>query len=177
MNSGQQHTDRPTSETDLIVRIPAYVYPYFAGVYGGVAGGLGMALVGLAYGLLSSHGPWYPVNLIAATIIRSWQGVATSQLEQFSLLGLAVGLAIHLLMSTGLGLAFAILLPTLPGRPLVWAFVVGVILWAGAVYAGLPLLNPVMARLVDLPSFAVGNIVYSLILGLWITHTPKKQVS
>ncbi len=158
---------------DATVRIPTRVYPYSAGIVGGLAGGVGMIGVGLVYGLLSGRGVWYPVNLIAATLIRSWQTASPEQLAQFNLGGLEFGLGIHLLMSMGLGLAFAILLPTLPGRPLLWAFVVGPILWAGAVFAGLPVLNPVMARLVDLPSFAVANIVYSLILGTWVARTPK----
>ncbi len=164
--------DGSTLADHTLEHVPARVYPYTAGVYGGLAGGLGMIIVGLVYGLLSGHGIWYPLNLIAATVIRSWQHASLAQLEQFSFAGLVVGMAIHILMSIGLGLAFAILLPTLPGPPLVWAFVVGPILWAGAVYAGLPLLNPVMSRLVNLLSFAVAN---SLILGVWVTRTPKRH--
>jgi hypothetical protein len=51
-----------------------------------------------------------------------------------------------------MGLHFAILLPTLPGRPLCRTFFVGSILWFGAVYASLPLFNPIMARQIDLAS-------------------------
>jgi len=167
-------TQLPTDpESERISQVPALVYPYLAGVKGGLAGGVGMIVVGLTYGMLTSHGIWYPVNLIAATVIRSWQNASPAQLEHLSWPGLVAGLAIHLAMSTGLGLLFAILLPTLPGKPIVWAFAIGPLLWAGAVYAGLPLLNPAMARLVDLPSFAAANIVYSLILGLVIAHTPR----
>jgi hypothetical protein len=155
------------------VRIPALVYPYSAGVYGGLLGGLAMIPVALLYGVLSGRGIWYPVNLIAATLIRSWQQASPDQVAQFSVEGLAVGLAIHILMSVGLGLLFAILLPTLPGQPLIWAFLVGPILWSAAVFAGLPLLNPMMARYIDLPSFATANILYSLILGTWVARTPK----
>ena len=154
-------------------RVPALVYPYRAGVIGGLLGGLAMIPVALAYGLLSGHGVWYPVNLISATLIRSWQAATGSQLAQFSLAGLLLGLLIHLLMSVALGLAFAILLPTFPGTPILWAFVVGPILWAGATFAGLPLLNPVMAHYIDWPSFAIANILYALVLGIWVAHTPK----
>ncbi len=155
------------------VRVPAMVYPYRAGVYGGLLGGLAMVPVALIYGLLSGRGIWYPINLVAATVIRSWQQASPTQVAQFSLEGLVVGLAIHILMSAGLGLLFAVLLPTLPGQPLYWAFLVGPILWSGAVYAGLPLLNPMMARYIDLPSFAAANIFYSLVLGIWVARTPK----
>jgi hypothetical protein len=153
--------------------VPEMVHPYSAGAYGGLAGGLGMVPFAILYGLMSGNGIWYPVNLIAATIIRNWQSASPAQLAQFSVAGLVTGLAIHIAMSTLLGLSFASLLPTLPGTPLVWAFVVGPLLWAGAVFAGLPLFNPVMARLIDLPSFALANISYSLILGTWVARTSK----
>ena len=155
------------------LRVPAEVYPYSAGVYGGLLGGLGMIPFAIGYGLLSGHGIWYPVNLIAATIIRTWQQASPAELAQFSLPGLVFGLLIHFAMSTGLGLTFAVLLPGLSGTPLFWAFIVGPILWVGAVFAGLPLFNPVMARLVDWPSFALANITYSLILGMWVARTYK----
>ncbi len=164
---------RNQSWTSAPARVPAMVYPYAAGIYGGLLGGLAMVPVALAYGVLSGRGIWYPINLVAATLIRSWQQASPDQVAQFSVPGILIGLAIHIVVSVGLGLLFAILLPTLPGPPLAWAFLVGPILWAGAVYAGLPLLNPVMARYIDLPSFAVANIVYSLVLGLWVARTPK----
>ncbi len=155
------------------IRVPEMVYPYSAGVYGGLAGGLAMLPFAIAYGLMSGNGIWYPVNLIAATILHDWQSATPAQLAQFSLAGLIVGLALHILTSTVLGLSFAVVLPTLPGSPVFWAIIVGPLLWAGAMFAGLPLLNPVMARLVDWFSFALANVCYSLILGILVARTPK----
>ncbi len=162
-----------TSEGYASRRVPAMVYPYVAGIYGGLLGGLTMVPVALAYGLVSGHGVWYPVNLIAATLVRPWQQAGPVQLAEFSFPGLFLGLAIHIAVAAGLGLVFAVLSPTLPGHPLPWTFLVGPILWFGAVYAALPLLNPVMARYIDLTSFAIANVLYSVILGLWMAHTPK----
>jgi hypothetical protein len=132
-----------------------------------------MIPVALVYGAMSGSGPWYPVNMIAATVIRAWQDASIAQLEQFNFGGLVFGLLIHLTVSAVLGLAFAIMLPTLPRSPIFWAFIVGPVLWATALYVALPLINPVMARYVDLLSFAVANIVFSLVLGLWVQRTPK----
>ncbi len=172
--SSHSWSSRPKPSTEgATIRVPATVYPYSAGVYGGLLGGLAMIPVAVLYGLMSGHGIWYPLNLIAATLIRSWQQSSPQTLTDFNPAGLAVGLAIHVLMSLSLGLLFAVLLPTLPGRPLFWAFLVGPILWFGAVYAGLPLLNPIMARQIDLPSFAIANILYSLCLGYWVDRTPR----
>lgn len=160
--------DRP-----LLRRVPAEVYPYSAGIVGGLLGGLGMIPVAIAYGLVTGKGVWYPVNLIAATVFRAWQQAGPEQLSEFNIMGLFLGFTLHMVVALTLGFIFAVVLPTLPGKPVYWAFIVGPILWVGAVAAGLPLLNPVMARLVDWPSFALANIVYSLILGLWVAHTPK----
>jgi hypothetical protein len=158
------------------VRVPAAIYPYSAGVKGGLLGGLAMVPVAFAYGLLSGHGIWYPVNLVAATFVPSWQRATAAQMEQFHPEGLVIGLLTHIVMSILLGLIFAIIMPGLPKTPVFWAFVVGPILWGGAIYAGLPLLNPIMAHYIDLPSFAIANIVYSLVLGLWVARTPKVAV-
>lgn len=159
-----------------VQRIPTHVYPYAAGLSGGLLGGLAMVGVALAYGLLSGRGVWFPVNLIAATLLRGMQTTPLEGLMTFSLAGLVVGLFIHLAMCMGLGLVFATLLPTLPGSPVLWAFIIGPILWAGAIFAGLPLVDPVMAQHVDWLSFAVANIAYSLVLGLWVRRSPKIRV-
>jgi hypothetical protein len=156
-----------------LVRIPAEIYPYSAGIKGGLLGGLAMIPMALAYGVISGRGIWYPVNLIAATFLPAWQHASPALLAQFHLDGLLIGLATHLVMSVVLGFIFAVMMPALPRTPLFWAFVIGPLLWGGAVYAGLPLFNPVMAHYIDLPSFALANIVYSLVLGLWMARTPK----
>src|SRR5260370_34463789 len=46
-------------------QLPLKVHPISAGVKGGIAGGLIMPIPALAYGLLSGHGLWFPVNLLA----------------------------------------------------------------------------------------------------------------
>lgn len=159
-----------------VKRVPTHAYPYAAGLSGGLLGGLGMVVIAIAYGLISGRGVWFPVNLIAATLLRGWQAASLDVLMRFSLAGVVVGLLIHLGMSMGLGLVFAALLPTLPGSPVLWAFIIGPILWAGAIFAGLPLVDPVMAQHVDWLSFAIANIAYSLVLGLWVRRSPKIQV-
>lgn len=168
LRMGPLHPDE-----DPALGVPAMVYPYSAGIYGGLLGGLAMTPFAVAYGLLSGNGIWYPVNLIAATLIRDWQQYTPYQISDFNLAGVLIGLAIHFAVATGLGLAFVTLLPTLPGPPLFWAFIVGPILWFGATFGILPLLNPVMARLVDWSSFGLANITYSLVMGIWVARTPK----
>jgi hypothetical protein len=169
---------RPT-ETDSIYQppqelsVPAMVYPYKAGVIGGAMGGFVMIVIAALYGLISGHGLWLPVNLIGATLMRDLQAASLDQLSAFNATGLFVGLVLHMAMSIGLGLIFAMLLPTLPGSPVLWALLIGPLLWALASVLILPFLNPVMALYVDHTSFFGAHLVYSLVLGWWIGRTPK----
>ena len=164
--------DRATVSVDEL-SVPAWVYPYRAGITGGALGGVAMIVVALIYGIASGQGVWLPVNLIGATIVRNLQIASPEQLASFNLVALIVGLTLHMGLSIGLGLIFALLLPTFPGSPLLWAIIIGPLLWALASVLILPLLNPVMAQYVDHLSFFVAHVVYSIVLGLWIARTPK----
>lgn len=157
--------------------IPRHVYPYTAGIVGGLLGGAAMVFPALLYGLLSGHGPWYAANLVAATVLPPLQGQGPGSFESFNLLYLGVGLTIHIIVATMLGLTFAILLPTLPGRPQLWALIVGPLLWLAATSIVLPTINPVMSRLLDWPSFAIANLVYGVVMGLWVARTPRVRAN
>lgn len=154
---------------------PEWVYPYSAGIIGGLLGGAAVALVGLAYGLISGH-TWLPVNAVAATVLRDLQAQTPAQLSAFNLTALVVGVGLHAAISIGLGMVFALILPTLPGRPLYWGPVIGPLLLVGATVAVLPLLNPVMAANVEWISFGIGNVLYGLVLGWWIDRAPLMYV-
>src|SRR5258708_22923489 len=47
-------------------RLPLEIYRIWAGVKGGLAGSVAMALLAMIYGIASKHGIWYPINLLAA---------------------------------------------------------------------------------------------------------------
>jgi len=156
---------------------PEWVYPYPAGLLGGLFGGVAVALVGAGYGLISGIGLWRPINLVAATVLRDMQTQSLETLSQFNLLALILGLMIHAALAIGLGEVFSFILPALPGRPLYWGPVIGPLLWVGANVAALPIINPVMAANVHWPSFALANILYGLVLGWWIDRTPMIHVN
>src|SRR5215475_4232688 len=46
------------------VRVPAEIHPYSSGIKGGIAGGIAMALVACAYGMIAYRSIWYPINLL-----------------------------------------------------------------------------------------------------------------
>jgi hypothetical protein len=148
---------------------------YGRGIVGGMLGGLWMALVATIYGLLSGKGIWFPVNLIGAAAMREMQYASPESLMQFNPRLASVGLIIHFLYAICVGFVFAGFLLVLPGRPLLWAVVLGPLLWALA-FLGLPLLNPIMERNVDPLSFAVAHSFYGLIMGLWVVREHPQLV-
>ena len=172
MSQPKPGSERATASAEEL-SVPAWVYPYRAGIVGGFLGGLAMVAVAVIYGLTSGQGLWLPVNLIGATIVRDLQIATPEQLAAFNPTALLVGLTLHMALSIGLGLIFALILPTFPGSPLLWAIIIGPLLWSLASVLILPLVNPVMAEHVDHLSFFIAHVVYSIVLGLWIARTPR----
>jgi uncharacterized membrane protein YagU involved in acid resistance len=155
---------------------PTEIYPYQAGIGGGIIGGAAMAAVGIITGILIGRGPWYPINLLAATAVRSFQSLSPEQLSEFSLSGLFVGGILHLTISIAIGLLFSILLPMFPGHPVGWSLIAGGVLWVFADVVLLLPLNPVMSRQVDVPSFIIAHLIYTIILGLWVSRYEKTPI-
>lgn len=145
-------------------RLPVEVHPISAGVWGGVAGGLVMPIPALAYGLLSGHGIWYPVNLLSGMVLPGIGRMTGVELEQFNPSLLLVGIFIHVVLSTVLGLIYGVLLPTLPPipRPLAWGGLLMPLLWTGVTFSLMGSVNPVLARGVDWPWFFASQFLFGL---------------
>jgi hypothetical protein len=153
--------------------VPKEVYPYSAGLTGGFLGGVAMAVVAMLSGILMGKGPWYPLNLVGATIVRPMLNAPEETLAQFDLSLLALGFILHIQLSLGIGLLFTLLLPTLPGPPLAWSIVLGPLLWFWAQFVFLPVINPRIAQEASWLSFLIAHLVYALVLGWWVQRTPK----
>jgi hypothetical protein len=153
--------------------VPAMAHSVRTGAIGGALGGVTMALVAIGYGLISGVGMWLPVNVIAATFLRDLQSASIDQLAQFNLAALIIGLLMHAVLSIGLGVLFVLILPTLPGTPLIWALTVGPLLWIIATVLTLPMLDPIMARVVNVPSFVIAHVAYGLVMGIYVARAKK----
>ena len=153
------------------------VYSLKTGAIGGLIGGLCMAVVAMLTGVLMGQGIWYPLNLVGATLVRSLQSAPAAELMQFDLIVLVAGFIVHFISSIGLGVAIVAILPTLPGRPLVWSAVVGLALWAIAQFAVLPIINPLMAEGLNVPSFIIAHLAYSIAVGLYFEQQEPVNVN
>ena len=152
------------------VRLPVEIHPYRSGVRGGIAGGVAMAIVAIAYGLLAEGSVWYPINLLAGSLLPSLDGADPTALRAFD--GLALGLAvlIHGATSIFVGLVFAMTLPMLPRWPLVWGGLVAPLLWSAVLWLGFGIINPALAAHVDWPWFVVSQIAFGLTTGYVVSR-------
>jgi hypothetical protein len=150
------------------MRLPAQVHPISAGLKGGIVGGLLMPVPALAYGLLSGHGPWYPVNLLAGMGLPGVENMTIAELEQFRPGLLVVATVTHMITSVIFGLIYGVLLPTLPHipKPLAWGGLLMPILWTAVSYGLLIVVNPVLDRGVDWPWFIFSQFLFGAVAAL-----------
>jgi hypothetical protein len=147
------------------LRLPQDVHPVSAGLKGGLVGGAAMPLPALLWGLLiSGHGLWYPVNLLAGMVLPAVGQMTVDQLEDFHASLLLVALVIHVVMSVVIGLVYGVLLPTLPEvpRPIAWGGLFMPILWTGVSYVAMQVINPALPGRVHWPWFIVSQLVFGI---------------
>jgi hypothetical protein len=147
------------------VRIPVEVQPISAGMRGGVVGGAAMAIVALTYGVVVQRSLWYPVNLLAAVAMPGMAQADTAQLRAFDLTALIIGIVAHGVISILAGLLYAVILPMLARRHMLWGGLVAPLLWTGGLWTVLGIVNPVLNARVDWAWFIVSQIVYGLAAG------------
>ena len=152
------------------VRLPVEIQPYSAGITGGIVGGIAMALVALAYGLIVQGSLWYPINLLSAVALPGMAQATIAELRAFDLFALAIGVIVHGLVSVLVGLLYAVILPMLPGRHLLWGGVITPLLWTGLVWALLGVVNPTLGAHVDWPWFIVSQIAFGLAAGFVVAR-------
>ena len=156
------------------LRLPTEIHPISAGVRGGIVGGIVMPVPALAYGLLSGHGIWYPVNLLAGMVLPGIGQMTGSELEQFRLSLLLLGIFIHVVLSVVLGLIYGVLLPTLPAipRPIAWGGLLMPLLWTGVSFAMMGSVNPVLAKGVDWPWFITSQFLFGISAAIVVIRSP-----
>jgi len=150
------------------VRLPEEIHPISAGIKGGIIGGLVMPVPALLYGLVSGHGLWYPVNLLAGMVLP-WVGdMSVAELKEFHLGLLLLGVVIHVVLSLIMGLIYGVLLPTLGPipSPLTWNGLLAPLLWTAVSFTLMGMVNPVLGHGVAWPWFILSPFVYGVVLGV-----------
>jgi len=157
--------------------LPLKIYPISAGVKGGLAGGVAMALLAMLYGVISHHSIWYPINLIAGSLYAAPSIPTMDELVQFHLGWLLFATAMHLTMCLLIGLLYGAMLPMLPTRPIILGGVIAPLLWTGLVYEILGFVNPLLDEKIEWIWFTASQVAFGVVAGLVVVRHNKVWTS
>lgn len=146
--------------------LPVRTYPVSAGVKGGLAGSVAMAVLACAYGVLKAGSIWYPINLLAAVVYAESLKLGPAQLYSFHADSFAIACVLHVLVSALVGLLYGAMLPMFARRPIVLGGLIGPVLWSGLLYTELGLLNPLLASHIDWPWFIASQVAFGIVAGV-----------
>jgi len=150
--------------------LPVHTYPISAGVKGGLAGSVAMAVLACAYGVLKGGSIWYPVNLLAAVVYAESLKLGPTQLYSFHADSFAIALVLHIIVSALVGLLYGAMLPMFAHRPIVLGGLIGPVLWSGLLYTFLGLLNPLLASHIDWPWFIASQVAFGIVAGFVVVR-------
>ena len=152
-------------------RLPIEIHPISAGVKGGLAGAVAMAVLAVLYGVVKQGSVWYPINLLGAGASTRIAALPLEGLRQFHADALFLATVLHVLTSVMVGLLYGVMLPMFPRRPIVLGGVVAPMLWTGLLHATLDVVNPTLEARVDWPWFVVTQIGFGVVAGVIVTRT------
>jgi hypothetical protein len=153
--------------------LPVETYPISAGVKGGWAGSVAMAVLACTYGLLKTGSIWYPINLLAATVYAQSSKLDPAQLNSFHFESFAMAVVLHGVGSTLVGLLYGAMLPMFPRRPILLGGLIAPVLWSGLLYSILDLLNPLLASRIDWFWFMASQVAFGVVAGLVVVRQER----
>lgn len=154
-------------------RIPIEIYPVKAGIKGGLAGSLAMAVLAILYGLLTYGSVWYPINLLASVVFAQSLRLPIEYLTSFHLVLLLVATLLHLTTSLLVGVLYGAMLPMFPRRPILMGGVVAPIIWSALLYTSLGVINPLLNQRVDWRWFVASQIGFGIVAGLVVSQQAR----
>jgi len=149
-------------------RLPLEIYPISAGVKGGLAGSVAMAILAVLYGILSGHGVWYPINLLSAGFFPA--RATTEQIAAFHWDAFIIASILHLICSSLVGLLYGVALPMFPRRPVLFGGLIAPILWSGLIHIMLEALDPALKQRIDWVWFVVSQIGFGIVAGIVVSR-------
>jgi hypothetical protein len=152
-------------------RLPLEIYPISAGVRGGLAGSVAMALLAVVYGIVCGRGIWYPINLLSAGLFPARATIA--QIAAFHWDALIISTVLHLVCSVLVGLLYGVVLPMFPRRPILLGGVIAPVLWTVLIHSILEALDPVLNQLIDWPWFVLSQVGFGIVAGIVVSRRER----
>ncbi len=153
------------------VRVPERIHPYSAGMWGGLAGAVAMAVLACLYGLIFEHSIWYPINLLAGVVIPGLGNASLAQLKAFNGLAFVAASMGHIILSVLVGIVYAVMLPMFPKYAPFWAGILMPLFWSGLVWTTLGVINPALNERISWPAFVICQLGYGLVGGFVIARS------
>jgi hypothetical protein len=160
----------PVAAEQVRAWLPVHTYSVAAGVKGGWVGGVAMAVLACAYGVLKAGSIWVPINLLASVVYAQSLKLVPDQLSRFHADSFAIAVLLHVLGSTLVGLLYGAMLPMLPRRPILLGGLIAPVLWSGTLYSILGLLNPVLQSRIDWLWFIASQVAFGVTAGLVVVR-------
>jgi hypothetical protein len=167
----------PIATQQVRAWLPLETYPVSAGIKGGWAGSVAMAVLACTYGLLKTGSIWYPINLLAATIHAQAVRLGPEQLNSFHADSFAVAVLLHAVGSTLVGVLYGAMLPMFPRRPILLGGLIAPVLWSGLLYTFLGLLNPLLEKRIDWWWFVASQMGFGIVAGLVVIRQSRMPTS
>ena len=152
-------------------RLPLEIYPVSAGIKGGLAGSVAMAVLAMIYGIASKHGIWYPINLLAAGFFPARN--TTAQIAAFHLDSFVIAVAVHLVTSLIVGLLYGAMLPVFPRRPILLGGLVAPLLWSGLLHSILGIVDPLLNQRIDWFWFVLSQVGFGIVAGIVVSRQER----
>jgi hypothetical protein len=156
--------------------LPLETYPVSAGIKGGLAGSVAMAVLACLYGILKQGSIWYPINLLGATIYSQSTRLDSASLNAFHLGSFLFAALLHLVTSLLVGLLYGAMLPMFPRRPIILGGVIGPVLWTGLLHSVLGLINPLLDERIDWRWFIASQFAFGIVAGLVVVRQERVRV-
>jgi hypothetical protein len=153
--------------------LPVEIYPISAGIKGGLAGSVAMAVLATLYGVLSQTSIWYPINLLAAGFFPAATSDTTAEIAAFHLRAFLIAVPIHLITSLLVGLLYGAMLPMLPRRPILLGGFIAPLLWSGLIHSILGIVNPVLNQRIDWLWFVASQVGFGIVAGLVVSRQER----
>ena len=153
--------------------LPLQTHPISAGLKGGLAGGVAMAVLACAYGVLKTGSIWYPINLLAASTYAQSLRLGAVGLNAFHADSFVIALGLHALISGAVGLLYGAMIPMFARRPILLGGLIGPVLWSGLVYSLLSLVNPLLEGHIDWIWFVASQVAFGVVAGLFAMRQPR----
>ncbi|MGC1619086.1 MAG: hypothetical protein WA765_11425 [Candidatus Acidiferrum sp.] len=153
--------------------LPLETYPISAGVKGGLAGSVAMAVLACTYGLIKAGSIWYPINLLAAVVYAPSEVPSPAQFTSFHAGIFFLAVVLHLVSSTLVGLLYGAMLPMFARRPILLGGLIAPVLWSGLLYSIMDILNPVLGSHIDWYWFTASQIAFGVVAGLVVIRQAR----